>query len=453
MAAQEDKSSYVTEYFLPEIIKEKSEIFDKELKYKYKKSFSSETIQNYIELRKKHFKWIRESSDYHDPTYQEIEKNRLRLSIKRDDIDTFQKILSESNLSIDSMIMESALENVQIVPTEMTLIEYAVEFNSTKIIKFLIMNDAKIEIDLLYFSIQRNIYDMIHILESRYKKDFEKESLPNSIILWNDEMIDYSVNNFDFNMLFEKDIKKENDMALRCVNQTFKSFNFMFLKSTILPFLNNNPEFVEHNIYEIIISTFGEKSCFFFKQFMKFPGIDINHHCTKYNITFLFTAIEEANIKSVEILLNDPKIDVNCPCYDKLSPIQVASKVFADMKIIKMLCNHPNIDLEKKDSAFHSNAFELSVCCGHFYAAQFIIDNFYDLDKKNDFYLLFFLCLCYHHLYSLKIIMKYFFDKNPFLNGPKIIDVFKKLFRNQADYRDEFEADLKQICLELDMSI
>ena len=45
---------------------------------------------------KNFFKWFEESNDSKDPSYQEIEKNQLRLAIKIDNIEKFQSILSNS---------------------------------------------------------------------------------------------------------------------------------------------------------------------------------------------------------------------------------------------------------------------------------------------------------------------------------------------------------------------
>ena len=82
-ATRQDDSLKVTEYFLPEIIEKETEIFEKEIKNKFEPiKYTKEYINEFKELRKKHFKWLRNSGDFHDPSYLEIEKNPLRLSIK-----------------------------------------------------------------------------------------------------------------------------------------------------------------------------------------------------------------------------------------------------------------------------------------------------------------------------------------------------------------------------------
>lgn len=451
LAAEGDETGMIIEYFLPEIIKEKRELFEKELKFKYKKGISQESISEFKEIRSKYIKWLRESGDYNDPFYEEIEKNRLRLSIKRDDIDTFQKILSELNISIDSTIMESSIENFLRRPEKLTFLEFAIEFESIKIAKFLIMNDAKFNENMIYFAIQRNNYELIHILESKFAEKFKNEALQDSIAVWNHEVAEYALNNFEYNFLQEKNIECNNDLSILLINQAFASLNFMFLESVIIPFLKNNSNLVEKRFYEIALSTFSELSCFFVKPFLNFPGIDINCQIANMQITFLYKALNSANVKGVELLVNHPDFDVNGAAYLDLLPIQIACKMFSDIKIIKMLCNHPKIDINRRDSRYHTNALQISTCGGHFYAAEYIIYHFSDMEKNNDFYLLFYLCLTFRHLYSLKIILKYYLDKHNNLDGEQLIQNLHEHYLLQPDYSKEFENELRQIIFEITM--
>lgn len=95
---------------------------------------NSKTKSIYKELRKKLFKWYKESNDFKDPFYRETEKNPLRLSIKTDNVDQFQMILSNLNLSIDSKIMESVIEQSHVKLFEESLIDYAIEYNAINIL-------------------------------------------------------------------------------------------------------------------------------------------------------------------------------------------------------------------------------------------------------------------------------------------------------------------------------
>ena len=77
--ASEDDTGTITEIFLPEIIEKVPEIFEKELKYKYKCPYSEEYIEEYKKRRSHHQKWVKESGDYNDQIYSEKENDKLRL--------------------------------------------------------------------------------------------------------------------------------------------------------------------------------------------------------------------------------------------------------------------------------------------------------------------------------------------------------------------------------------
>ena len=91
--------------------------------------------------------------------------------------------------------------------------------------------------------------------------------------------------------------KEEKEIMLDILSCTFRSCNFKFFKNRVLPFINNNPQFVHDNIFDIICLSFNEMSCFFSKEFLKYPGIDINQVCN--DDSYLISAVEE-----IQMLLN-----------------------------------------------------------------------------------------------------------------------------------------------------
>lgn len=448
LSAQNDETSTITEYFLPEIIDTNFEIFEKELKYRFKKTFSSEKVEQFRELRKKYFKWLIESGDYQDSIYSEIENNKLRLSIKRDDIDTFQEILSKSNISINSTLYESTLENSLIYPCELKLIEYAAFFNSVKIFKFLLMNDANLTENVTYYAISNQNYDLIHILETRFKTNFEKTSFFNSLNLINNDMTEYLLNNYDFTFLDKDEVDKENyEMIFKIIDNTFQSFNLIFFKSTLLPFLKNNEKFVSENIYIIVISSILEKSCFFFKEFVKYPNLDLNLRVEKLNTNFLLKSIQQNNTRAVEILLSNPKIDINRPAIQTMPPFHIACKWRSDLKIIKLFCNHPQFDINFVEERYSVKAFDMAATNGNFYAIQYIIDKFPDLTITS-FNVLFIYCLSEKFLLTLKIILKYYFSLE---KSDEIKNVAEKL-KSHFNLKNELSDLLTQIYSELNLS-
>ena len=230
------KQSYprYTEYFLPEIIDEEPEIFEKEIKDSLQFEYSEESIEKLKKLRSKHFKWISESNDFNDPIYKEIETNQLRYAIKIDDIESFQKIFSNLNMDVNSNIQVSLIENFFLNPNDISLLNFAIIFNSIKIFKYLIMNGASTKSSIFVAIWSRN-YEIIHIIESLEKVEFVKKALYFSINASNDEMIEYLLSNFDSYPLEKDEFDDEDEeKIINIIENTVCASNFIFFESTLL---------------------------------------------------------------------------------------------------------------------------------------------------------------------------------------------------------------------------
>lgn len=254
--AQLYRSKDVIEVFLPEIIELRPEVFDKELKYVYNQTFTEEYIKEYRKRREVHLKWLQNSCDYNDSIYDQIETNRFRLSIKRDDIDTFQRLLSESNHPIESNISELTFECQFISRSEHSLLDYSIFCKALKNFKFLILNDAKLTELTVYYTISSNNYVIIHIIESKITELFSKNALKTSLYLWNKEITDYLLDNHidKYNFLTNESeilIECDYDEAVFMFGQIVSALNFIFFESIILPFLKRNPLFVKKKKFMI----------------------------------------------------------------------------------------------------------------------------------------------------------------------------------------------------------
>lgn len=448
--AQSDDTSAIAEYFFPEIMIERPEIFENETKYQLKIQYSPEAAAEFRELRKKHMKWLLESGDFHDPFYREIESNRLRLAIKTDDFESFQKILSNLNLSIDSKISESTLENFYFYPHEVPIIEYAMEFNAINIFKFLVIQNVNLTDNLVFGSIQSTNYEIIHVIESKMNDKFKENALKSSLESWNGDMTEYVLNNYEYEFLYENDAYDEkNDMLIEIIYQTFSSFNFIFLQSTVLPFLRKNPSFVSKNIYEIVSGTFFEMSGYFTNEFLKYPGIDISHETVDKDgdvVTFLGRAIQLENIKALEILLSYNDININSRCFKNFSPFHLACKMGVDMKIIKMLSKYHDFDINFFEPNFGDTAFGLAVSNGNFYALQFIIDNFDSVEIcQEDVNFFIYCCIKCKNYLTMKIMLRYFLNEFDDVTSESIVESFKEDFSHEPDYNEEYINVLKKI--------
>ena len=86
-------------------------------------------------------------------------------------------------MSINSQIIELVIENSYFQPAQVSLIEYAIEFNSIKIFKYLLMNNVKIETESIFNSIRNRNYEIIHLVESKIIDKFKEFSLIDSIVV------------------------------------------------------------------------------------------------------------------------------------------------------------------------------------------------------------------------------------------------------------------------------
>ncbi|KAK8834922.1 hypothetical protein M9Y10_030452 [Tritrichomonas musculus] len=452
----QDGNNSIAEYFYPEIYEERPEIFEKETKYQLNFTPTPESIEKYKELRRKHFKWLVTSGDFHDPSYLEIETNRLRLSIKRDDFDTFQNILSSSNLPVDSKIRESVIENFYFSANEVSLIEYVSSYNSINIFKFLIMQNATLSKDAIFDAILSRNYEIIHIVESKIPDVFKEMALSISIKNWSNDMIEYALDNYDYEFFFESDVKDDKtQIIIGLILDTFIASNFIFFESTILPFLRQNPNFLLKNINSIFVCSVSNYSCYFATELLKLPGIDFNAFVdikVLENISFIGRAIQIENIKAIEIAMKYPNIDINKPCMKSYPPFLLACKYNTDVKILEMMSKYKGFDENSVDSdGDNDNALSIASFNGNFYALQFIKNNFFDSISINKESISFdiFCCIKHNNFLTLELLVKFFLTK--FKTPDDLVKHFKIEFLLDPSFDEEYVEQLKKTLKKLDL--
>ncbi|KAK8838653.1 hypothetical protein M9Y10_032689 [Tritrichomonas musculus] len=426
LSSRRDFSSSTASYFLPEIFNEFPAFFSKGTKHLFVpfENFTKDDISELKRERTKQIKWIRDSYNFFDINYRQIEKDQLRLSIKIDDIDTFQKVVSGRNLPFETKVKKSMFDFTD----EMTLIEYSAYYNAMNIFKFLIMNDADVQNNSIFYSIRNRNFELFHIIESSLKKDIGFEIINHSILSWSDEIIEYE---FDKNCI---EIDTENDeRILNFISLSFRSLNFVFFERTILPFLRRNPRFVEKNIQKIISSSFYDQSCFFLIEFLKIQRIDIN----SLSKSLIFDAITSKNSKAISILLENKKLDLNY-LKDDLTPLQFAIQKKVDLKIIEMICNHPKVDVNFENSDRES-AIDIALFEGHFLAAKYLFENFkvnvsYSTSIISTFVLR-------EKLITAEMAMKYFYENNYKLDlSSLILNLGHAAHFPDTDYVDDLKT-------------
>lgn len=436
LSIKKDKQYLIANYFLPELIEKEPEIFENEIKHHLKCPYSDEYVQQFKEKRQKYLKWLCESGDFSDPLFKEIETDPLKYALITDDIDSFQRIISNSNMDINSRIRESLIQNSHLWFNDESLLEFAFENNATKITKFLLMNNAELSDDLFFFALIGYDFDMIHLLESKKPDKFACKIMRYSLSTWNNEMIDYVLDNYDQYDFLEKTVDincKNKDEIFEIIHAAFTYMNISFIKSKLIPFLNKNIEFVNNNIHDILNLTFDDQTGFLTKEFLNNPNIDINYY--KDSESLLGRAIEKENAFVIELMLKNEQIDVNKGAFQEFPPLVFACGNYADMKIIKLLFNHPDININLRDGIHNLNSFEISIARGNFYALQYFIESNSELDYKSfDIFLYFNLKSKFFK--TLKIALKYFLKIEKNVEFEKLVDLI-----NQLDYDKEIEKE------------
>ncbi|KAK8843682.1 hypothetical protein M9Y10_024745 [Tritrichomonas musculus] len=443
-SAQTDKTKSILEYFLPEIMHDAPEIYEKQIKYLLDDPELEKKVDEFKELRSKYIKWLRECNDYNDPSYLEIEKNKLRLSIKRDDIDTFQKILSQTNLSINFKIQESSIENALRIPQKIPLIEYAVQFNSIKIFKFLLMNDATLTNDVFFFSTCLDDYEIFHIIE-REMRDAESHDL---LILaranWNDDVTEYVFNHYNY--CIETESK---DHILQLITQAHISLDFSFFINFLYPYLADNENFLKENINEISIGSINDYSCYFLNEYLKHPDIQLDYYSEESNQTMLGKAIQLNNTTAVKILVEkQPDLDFTKPALVFYPPLHIACHFFSDIKIFESLCKHPNVNVNQREDRHSTNAFGVGVFLGNIYGTQYLVKNFPDLEYDS-FLELFLITLSRRFLMGLKIMLSFYLDKNKNKSPGQIVVSFIDKNSSNQDFKLSFIEEMLGIIKEI----
>ena len=309
---------------------------------------------------------------------------------------------------------------------EVSLIDFVIEFNSTKIFKFLVLNNAKIEAQSTFNSIRNRNYEMIHIVESKNRTKFEEYVLVNAISSWNSEVVDYAIDNYNFDYLNEENIESFKDKELLdVINNVCYSINFQFLDSILIPFLQKNPNFMKLNIHEILIQSLEDQTGYFFREFLKYPDININYHsvCEK-DKSILVKAINLNNLTAIKILLKNPKIDLKSPGFDYFLPFHFACGCNTFLEIIREFVDCNKLDINWTDPRRHFTAFDFCVVKGNFYALEYIMKKYPDFDEYISFSFISH-CILKNYLLCAKLLLRRYKNQNKYLSDEDILNQMK----------------------------
>lgn len=275
---------------------------------------------------------------------------------------------------------------------------------------------------------------MIHQVELKSEEYFKIDSINDSILSWNIDIINYIIENYDFEFIEKEDVEPENDdKILDIIQEMCFSMNFEFLDKIFHSFLLKNPRFIKDNIYQIISISFNDQSLFFTKEFFKFPGIDINFFPNgENNNSLLCEAIQSRNANAIEFLLNDPNIDILNSGSSIFLPFSFVCCSKSYKKVFELFFKHPKFDIYSVDSKYHLSGFAYCALKGCFYELQYILDYYPDYHERLSWGM-FHHCFSNDYLMCTKILLKYYFNQNKLIAQEKLIKKIEANLLNEEN--------------------
>lgn len=252
-------------YFYPEFYEKDFQFFEKTSKkyenlmlpFSNSKSYHYGTDENNLNAFK-----IKRRINHSDEKIAQI--------IRNDDIDSFIKYISSTNLNLNTKLKKSAFESNSLLFFEPTLFEYSAFFQSLNIFRFIFIKNGEITSNLAKYAIAGGNYEIIHLLETK-NVVFDDECLITAIIYHHDDIIEYLIENYD--LLNQIPIEK---VIRNCIQSYNFSFLLNFIENTSNKFFNEYflNEACQNGIFHLV------------KIILDFPNIDINKINEKTGIFF-----------------------------------------------------------------------------------------------------------------------------------------------------------------------
>lgn len=187
--------------FLPEIEK-----YDSEYARLREKRLLSNPESNSNQKIIKYFQFVKSNPDHHI-SYRQLNyhPSPLHKSIRDDDVETFQSLLSKNNFSVNHKIEQSFYERLKmLIDDNLSLIQVAAFYGSINIFKFLWMQ-KNIEIDdnLLSYAYAGENIEIIHICEQKCPLT---DAFLQPIFIHRTDLLDYYLDNFGDEIIEKYDV-------------------------------------------------------------------------------------------------------------------------------------------------------------------------------------------------------------------------------------------------------
>ncbi|OHT15892.1 hypothetical protein TRFO_13740 [Tritrichomonas foetus] len=211
-------------FFAPELLENDPNYFKTYKNHENSEENITESIGENIEEKRK----LRDAG---------INSSPLAVAIRNDDVETFQELISAKNIQLNSHIEYSTYEQCKIISQKPTICEFTAFLGSTKIFKFLIMNQVSLNSRVARFAVAGGNYEIIHILEAENCSFYG--SLDMAISFHRNEIFEYILESKNFEITYE------------ILKVAIENYNMEIFYKYILQFLESDP----YRIFSDILPT------------------------------------------------------------------------------------------------------------------------------------------------------------------------------------------------------
>ncbi|OHT01786.1 hypothetical protein TRFO_31260 [Tritrichomonas foetus] len=305
--------------------------------------------------------------------------NELSQAIRKDDMNLFTHLISQTSLKINASSIPPALfERFSFIQTDVSLVEYAAFFSSIQIFKYLILNDAQFNNELTKYAIAGGNNEIIHICED--KSLSFKKSINIAIQQWKNELVEYLLQEYSFNEeSFTIALKSYNyQIVKKIIDETDESQISNLIQKTIihghLSILNYliSLGFINKIKDELFLMIINHKIKMFEETLYTLEDLDfINDINPKYNMRLVDYSLNK-DIRCFEILCSFEQVDMN----EKLetqedAPILKIAKA-GRFDLFELLASDENIDINLENK-FGETVLHIACQKGNIDAVKMIV--------------------------------------------------------------------------------
>lgn len=240
--------------------------------------------------------------------------------IRKDDTDSLQSYISMNNYNINLQIKRS-LFDVHVILENSTALEISAFFGSIQCFKFLLNKSKNINYKkLLSFAFAGGNYDIIHIIENEcHHEEIKKnnECLHNAILYFNNDLIEYILQNYP--------VKIDAESYIKCI---YASNYGAMLKLCEIDQSNAINEFGKIGSTPLDIAAF-EGYLDFMKFLLSIEKVDVKK-LNSHGKTILQSATRSDKLYIVEYIVKHKLVDPNDKGKFRLSAVRIARNYYCE---------------------------------------------------------------------------------------------------------------------------